>query len=944
LQKFSYLRSANADYIDELFGKYLTDPDSIDETWRYFFEGLELGSEEAAHINGHAAPVESTASVTEIRPAAAAPATAPAAAPIDLSAEAKVADLINAYRERGRLLASIDPLSTAPSSHPLLELSHFGLSNDDLGKTFTAGKLIGIGPAPLSDILAHLRDTYCASIAVEFTHIEDPVARGWLQERMESSRNRATLDSKTRRFVLQRLSESETFERFLHTRYVAQKRFSVEGAESVIPALDCMIETGAELGAREFVFGMAHRGRLNVLVNIFGKKAEHVFTEFEGAYKIDATHGEGDVKYHKGYSADPVTRFGKKVHLSLANNPSHLEVVNPVVEGVTRAKQDMLGDRERSQVIPILIHGDAAFAGQGVCYETLNLSQLEGYGTGGTLHIVINNQVGFTTSPKDARSTTYCTDLAKMLEVPIFHVNADDPEAVWYVSKLVTEYRQKFRTDVFIDLVCYRKHGHNEGDEPSFTQPLLYKKIKAHPSTREIYARKLAESGAISEADAQGIVDQINERLTEAQKKTREEAPAPFVSVFQSAWKGLRAPTDADHFAPVSTAVDMRTLKELSEKINRVPDGFRIHPKLARFFEARLKAVQDGRGIDWGNGESLAYATLLREGHPIRLSGQDVKRGTFTHRHCVLNDFESGESVIPLNAAGDGKARFEAHNSHLSETGVLGFEYGYALASPATLVLWEAQFGDFANSAQMIIDQFIASGESKWQRMCGLVLLLPHGYEGQGPEHSSARLERFLQLCGKQNMIVADLTTPAQLFHALRRQLKRDFRKPLVVMSPKSLLRHPHAVSTLEEFSQGGFQEVLDDAELSADASKVKRVVLCTGKIYYDLLAERAARKRADVALVRVEQLYPWPAGRLAEVLKRYPAADLAWAQEEPMNMGAWPFVFATWSGGLAKFQEQAGHRALRYVGRDVGAAPAVGSHKLHENEQKAIVEKAMTL
>ncbi len=923
MHKFSYLKSQNAGYIDQMFAQYLANPDSVDDSWRFFFEGIELGAQVApeAKPNGHA---EDGA--------------------FDLSSEAKVADLIAAYREYGRLVADIDPLNTPPATHPLLELARFGLADADLDRSFTAGRLIGIGPAKLREILTALRETYCRSIAVEFTHIDDPSSRLWLQQKMEATRNRPTLDPATRKLILKRLTESESLERFLHTRYVAQKRFSLEGGESTIPALDCMIEVGADLGAKEFVLGMAHRGRLNVLVNIFGKKPEHVFVEFEGTYKLDTAMAEGDVKYHKGYSADPLTRGGHQVHLSLASNPSHLEFVNPVVEGVARAKQTRLDDRERTKVIPILIHGDAAFAGQGVCYETLNLSQLEGYCTGGTLHLVINNQVGFTTSPQDARSTTYSTDLAKMLESPIFHVNGDDPEAVWYVSRLATEYRQKFKSDVVIDLICYRKHGHNEGDEPSFTQPLMYKKIKTHPSTRELYEKALSAAGLVPEPDAKALVDEAMAKFSSAQELAREKKPNPHQSVFEGAWKGLRQPTEKDLFKPAKTAVDEKALRSIAERINRMPPGFHLHPKLGRFFEARAKAVADGIGIDWGNAETLAYATLVAEGHAVRLSGQDAERGTFTHRHSVLSDSETGERHTPLHHVKDGQALFAVHNSHLSEVAVLGFEFGYSLAYPESLVIWEAQFGDFANGAQVIIDAFLASAESKWQRMSGLVLLLPHGYEGQGPEHSSARLERFLQLCGRNNLFVCNLTTPAQIFHALRRQVIWDFRKPLIVMSPKSLLRHSQAVSKMADFTQAGFQEVIDDARLeeASVAKKAKRVLLCSGKLYYELVAEREAKSRTDVAVVRLEQLHPWPAARLEALLARYPAAkDLVWVQEEPRNMGAWSFVFNTWSGGLDDFRERAGSRAIRYVGREIGAASAVGSHKVHEEEQRAIVQKA---
>lgn len=938
MEKFSYLRGTNVDYIDELFARYVQNPESIDPSWRYFFEGLELGTEtleEKGLIpNGHAIPSERTLATP---------------LGVDLFTEAKVAELIHTYRSIGHLIADINPLSAPPTSDPRLDLSRFGLTEADLQKQFHAGKMVGLAHAKLSEIIAKLRQTYCRTIGAEFAHLLNQEERDWLQNRMESLQNQPQLDRETQKLILKRLTESENLERFLHTRYVAQKRFSVEGGESIIPALDSLIETAADLGGKEFVLGMAHRGRLNVLVNILRKKPEYIFVQFEGNYQVNLEEGEGDVKYHMGYSVDFTTRTGKKTHLSMAYNPSHLEFVNPVVEGISRAKQTQFKDTERTQVLPILIHGDAAFIGQGVCYETMNLSQLTGYQTGGTLHIVINNQVGFTTSPRDSRSTTYATDGARMLESPIFHVNGDDPEAVWYVAKLCAEYRQKFKKDIFIDLICYRKHGHNEGDEPTFTQPVLYKKIKTHPSTRELYSQRLIQSGVISAEESQSLIDQNMTELSGIQAQVRAQSPQPInrmISTLQGRWDGLRRVgplSDDELFKPVETAVPADQLKKIAEKINHIPKEFHLHPKLARFFESRLKAIQEGKNIDWGNGEALAFATLLNEGFPVRLSGQDAERGTFTHRHSVLNDFETGTTYTPLNQISPTQAKYTVYNSELAETAVLGFEHGYSLADPHSLVIWEAQFGDFANGAQVIIDQFISSSESKWLRMSGLTLFLPHGFEGQGPEHSSARLERFLQLCGNNNIQVCNLTTPAQLFHALRRQLKRDFRKPLILMSPKSLLRHPMAVSQLEEFSRGQFQEVIDDHEQTRDSkASVKAVLLCTGKVYYDLLAERTQRKRHDVAILRVEQLYPWPEARLSTLLSQYPSAKkLIWAQEEPRNMGAWTYVFSQWAGGYGKFQEKIGDRSIQYVGREMAASPAVGSMKVHESEQKALLEKA---
>ncbi len=939
LERFSYLKSSNADYIEELYRQYVENPDSVDDSWRFFFEGMELGnaaveSTGPVATNGHAvtAPVQQTgATVTPI---------------VDWVAELKVTELIEAYRTYGKYLANVDPLHAPPSSSQFLDLATFGLSQADLSKKFQSGKRIGLTHPSLQEILDFLRQTYCSTIATEITHMPNSPERQWVQQAMESARGKFTPDAETRKHILKRLSDSETFEKFLHTRYVAQKRFSVEGGEGVIPCLDAIVERSSELGVKEVVLGMAHRGRLNVLVNIFGKHLDQVFVEFEGTYTIDpTTDGEGDVKYHKGYSRDVTTRNGKPMHLSLAFNPSHLEFVNPVIEGMARAKQDArYHDPERTQVIPVQIHGDAAFAGQGICYETINFSQLDGYKTGGTIHIIINNQVGFTTSPIDSRSTPYCSDLAKFLDAPVFHVNGDDADAVWFVSKLCTEYRQKFKKDIFIDLICYRKHGHNEGDEPSFTQPILYKEIKAHATPREVYSQTLQKSGVVTAEQSQAIVDEINAMMIAEQKKAKAHNPKPKISTFEGDWKGMRFAQGDDVFKTAHTAVDAGKLLEIATQINATPAGFKIHPKLERFFEARMKAVQDGKGLDWGNGEALAFATLVNEGHMVRLSGQDVERGTFTHRHSILNDFETGQKYSPLDQVKTGDGRYDVHNSSLSESGIMGFEFGYSIGAPNALVIWEAQFGDFANGAQVIIDQFISTSESKWRRASGLVLLLPHGQEGQGPEHSSARLERFLSLCGKNNMIVANFTTPAQLFHALRRQVKRDFRKPMVVMSPKSLLRHPMAISSLDEFSKGQFHEVLDDPEMTTKAASIKRVLLCTGKVYYELLKERHARSIQDIAIVRVEQLYPWPEQKLAEILGKYSAAnDLVWVQEEPRNMGAWTHVFGYWSGGFDEFNKKVDGRPIRYVGRDIAASPAVGSPKLHESEQKSLVDRALS-
>ncbi len=906
--KFSYFAAQNADYIEEQFQSYLKNPESAEPSFRALFEGMELGEELARR--------EAEASV-------------------DWDAELRVVQLIDAYRDHGRFISAIDPLHPPPATHPRLELSEFGMSTAELDRTFRAAGLIGLpSPSTLAEIIAKLREIYCGTIAWEISHIGDRLAREWLQQRIESgAAARASLSEADSRRVFQRLLESESLERFIGLKFVAAKRFSIEGAEALVPAMDELIESGAKGGIREIVMGMAHRGRLNLLVNLFGKKPEHLFTEFEGNYNAHPSEGEGDVKYHKGYSCDWTTRAGQEVHLSLANNPSHLEFVGPVVTGMARAKQELRGPKGREEVLPIIIHGDAAMAGQGVVYETMNFVNLEGYATGGTLHIAINNQVGFTTDPRDSRSTPYCTDIGKMLDAPIFHVNGDDVEALIAIMRLAVEYRQKFQADVFIDLVCYRKHGHNEGDEPQFTQPILYKTIKGHPSPREVYGAKLTVAGKLSESEQSAMQQARMDELNEALVIARRDAPHPEPDTLHRRWQGLKIGTEEDILtARPDTSVDEATLRFIAERITTVPQGFKPHSKLVRFLEERQKSVIEGAGINWGTGESLAFGSLLLEGHAVRLSGQDAERGTFTHRHAVLSDFETGQKLCLLNDMKPGQGKLSVHNSHLSETGVLGFEYGYSTVNPKTLTIWEAQFGDFANGAQVIIDQFIATGESKWVRMSELVLLLPHGYEGQGPEHSSARLERFLQLSGRGNWTVCNLTTPAQIFHALRRQLKWNFRKPLVVMSPKSLLRHPMAISDLDEFTKRGFQEVIDDPSTASNPDRVRRVVLCSGKIYYDLLAEKLSSEREDIALIRIEQLYPWPQARLTEALSRYKnATEFVWTQEEPKNMGAFWYV-------CQQDTEIFGGRLPRYAGRAWAASPAAGSSKVHEAEQKALV------
>ncbi len=898
----------NLDLIEDYYARWRKDPGSVEESWRNFFEGYELGHQ----------------------------AGGPPVAAVDLEAaraQAAVTRLIDAYREMGHYLADLDPLKLTPrrQSHELLDLAAFGLTDADLDHVFynRVGGTDG-GASTLREVIAALRETYCRTIGVEFMHIRDTAIRKWLLQRMEPTRNRPAFDIRKKRRIIYKLNAAELFETFLHRNYVGQKRFSLEGGEMLIPLLDAILErAGAEGGVREVVMGMPHRGRLNVLANILNKPYGMIFNEFEGNLP-ETVAGDGDVKYHLGFSDEHVTADKRKVHLTLTPNPSHLEAVNPVVEGRMRAKQRRYQDKDRRLGLPILVHGDAAFAGQGLVAETLNLSQLPGYQTGGTIHIVVNNQIGFTTAPSEGRSTRYCTDVAKMIEVPIFHVNGEDPEAVVAVGELAVDFRQTFGKDVVIDMVCYRRHGHNEGDEPGFTQPLMYEKIKNRISIRELYTEQLVMHGELSSQEAETIAETFEEKLREVFEEVRrgaiETRPQPG---FSGPWAGL---TSRYSFAPVETGVSFETLRQVAQRATHAPEGFAVNPKLARLMAAREKAVAEKSPLDWGTAEMLAIGSLLWEETPVRLSGQDSRRGTFSHRHSVLVNTNTGARHIPLNHLRDGQAEFCVYDSLLSEAAVLGFDYGYSLDEPHMLIMWEAQFGDFANGAQVIIDQFIASAESKWGRASGLVMLLPHGYEGQGPEHSSARLERFLQLCAEDNIQVAVPTTPAQCFHLLRRQVRREFRKPMVVMTPKSLLRHKQAVSSVDHLAVGHFRDVLDDP---AAPERARRVLLCSGKIYYDLVARRAEAGKRDVAVVRVEQLYPWPADELGSVLQRYRSArEWAWVQEESQNMGAWTFVGP-------RLQEMLG-TPVAYVGRDASASPATGSKLVHDREQAEIVEAAV--
>ncbi|HUJ28039.1 MAG TPA: 2-oxoglutarate dehydrogenase E1 component, partial [Myxococcales bacterium] len=861
------------------------------------------------------------------------PAPVPQAAATREQLQESVDELINAYRLRGHLFANLDPLGLLqPPPTAEMELVTFGLSDGDLDKTFSA---FGT-ELTLREIVERCRRTYCRTIGVEFMHGEDPAIKQWLQQKMESTGNMATLSREQKLRILARLTDAETIETFLHRKYIGKKRFSLEGGESLIPLLDWLIDEFGKLGGEEIVLGMAHRGRLNVLVNVLGKGLNELFAEFEDSEsEIEKMLGRGDVKYHLGYSSDR-----GKMHLSLAFNPSHLEIVNPVVEGRVRAKQDRTlnwegapnpRDPERRKVLPVLIHGDAAFAGQGIVAEVLNLANLEGYATGGTVHVIVNNQVGFTTNPEDARSTPYCTDIARVLRAPVFHVNGEDPEAVVWAVQLAVEYRQTFQQDVLIDLYCYRKYGHNEGDEPAFTQPRMYEVIRSKQPPREVYAHRLAEEGVATDGEADTLMRRRVETLEAELERTRKEgAKRASISAMAGLWNHYRGGPDAET-PEVATQVPEPKLRELLAKLSQVPASFTPNDKVARLLEQRRKIAggPSGDPFDWGIGEHLAFATLLDEGAPIRFSGQDARRGTFSHRHAVLADARDGKRYTPLAHLREGQGRFDIFDSALSEAGVMGFDYGWSLDMPEALCCWEAQFGDFANGAQVVIDQFISSAEDKWNRLCGMVLLLPHGFEGQGPEHSSARLERYLQLCAEDNMQVCYPTTPAQIFHLLRRQVLRPWRKPLVVLTPKSLLRHKHAVSTLDDLSRGAFRRIIWDHEVPRGA---KRVLLCTGKVYYDLLAGREEKKRSDVAIVRLEQLYPLTDAQLAEALKPHAGAEVVWVQEEPFNMGAWYYLRARWPAALGK---------ISCVSRPESASPATGSEKSHKFEQHLLVDQA---
>jgi len=944
------LNGGNASFIAEMYARWVEDPARVDSSFAELFGAM---NDETRAILTDAsgaswAPRLRSVATTD---AAEAPKRRTTDAPLDSDrVRAATKDslhalmMIRTYRVRGHLEARLDPLGLqVPKPHPELNPATHGFTEADMDRPIFIDYVLGLETATPRQILQILRQTYCGPIGVEFMHIQDPDQKAWIQRRVEGAPWASAFGRDGKKTILRQLTEAEGLEAFCQRRFVGTKRFGLEGGEVTIPALHAIIETAAKSGVSEIAIGMPHRGRLNTLVNVVRKPYTQLFSEFGGAsFKPDDVQGSGDVKYHLGTSTD-VEIAGHKVHLSLQPNPSHLEAVDPVVVGKVRARQDMAGDTSaRRSVMGILMHGDAAFAGQGLVAETLGMSQLIGYRTGGTIHLVVNNQIGFTTVPAHAYSGLYCTDIAKSVQAPILHVNGDDPEAVVWCARLAAEFRMEFATDIVLDVVCYRRHGHNETDEPAFTQPIMYKAIKDLPTTRALYASRLVREGTLTDDDAKAMVDTFTATLEASYQAAQSYKPNK-ADWLEGHWSGLSTPDNAAERADGQTAVDLPTLQKIGGALARVPADFAVNPKIARQLDAKQAMIDTGEGIDWATGEALAYGSLLLEGHRVRLSGEDVQRGTFSQRHAVLIDQTNQNEYVPLNNIAPDQAKMEIYNSLLSEVGVLGFEYGYTLADPRSLVLWEAQFGDFANGAQVIIDQFVASGETKWLRMSGLVMLLPHGHEGQGPEHSSARPERYLQLCAENNMTVGNLTTPANYFHALRRQLKRNFRRPLVLMTPKSLLRHKLAVSKLANFATGSqFQTVIGETDALAPAEQVKRVVLCTGKVYYDLVADRRAQGIKDVAIVRLEQLYPFPIVSLPKALAPYVNAEVVWCQEEPENMGAWHFVDRRIEKVLAEIGI-AGKRPS-YVGRPDAASPATGLAKVHAAEQAALVRAALTV
>ena len=930
----SHLFGANAAYIEELYEAYLKDPNSVPEQWRDSFDKLPRvnGTEQdIPHSTVRQHFLYLAKNKNRVQPLAVSSVSSE-----HEKKQVKVLQLITGYRVRGHQKANLDPLNLMDREQvPDLELTHHGLSAADLDTTFQTGNLfIGREEASLRDIIDAMERTYCGSIGVEYMHIVDTAEKRWIQQRMESVRSHPNYSRDVKIHLLERLIAAEGLERMLATRYPGTKRFGLEGGESLIPCVDEIIQRAGSYGTKEVVIGMAHRGRLNVLVNILGKSPGELFSEFEGKKKHDDTLGSGDVKYHQGFSSNVMTPGGE-LHLAMAFNPSHLEIVSPVVEGSVRARQDRRRDRKGDLVVPVLVHGDAAFAGQGVVMETFQMSQTRGYRTGGTVHIIVNNQVGFTTSNRrDARSTEYCTDIAKMVQAPIFHVNGDDPEAVLFVTQMAIDFRQQFKKDVVIDLICYRARGHNEADEPAITQPIMYSVIRNKKNPREIYSERLVAEGTLPQAENDAMVEEYRNALDSGEHVVKSLVKEPNKSLFVD-WTPYLGHS---YSAFYDTSVDVKRLQELAHKLDQIPEGFAMQRQVAKIWEDRRKMAAGALAIDWGFAETMAYATLLDSGFPVRLTGQDVGRGTFSHRHAVVHNQKKRGTYVPLKTVCQDGAEFELYDSLLSEEAVLGFEYGYSTTSPKNLVIWEAQFGDFANGAQVVIDQFISSGEHKWARLCGLTMLLPHGYEGQGPEHSSARLERYLQLCAEHNMQVCVPSTPAQIFHMLRRQAIRPLRKPLVVMSPKSLLRHPRCKSSLEELANGYFHVALGDTK-ELDPNGVNRVIMCSGKVFYDLYEYREQKEITDTVILRVEQLYPFPEEELTELLRQYPNLKTAvWCQEEPMNQGAWYCSQHHMRHVVHKYDPAL---YLNYAGRAGSAAPAAGYMARHTEEQNQLVEHA---
>lgn len=935
MESFSYINNADPGYIESLYGDFKKDPLSVDTEWRKFFEGFDFAISNAAEFesrhNGKQ-PFVADAEQGTIRfgDGEEGKISATQADTGTVNKEFQVARLITSYRLKAHLISDTNPIRPRKDRHAHLDLEFFGLSDEDLSKEFYAGELLRLGKTTLKKIVEYLQKVYCGSIGVEYMYITEPEELNWFQQKFETGYSKLNYPIEKKKRILEKLNDAVVFEKFLGTKYIGQKRFSLEGGETTIPALDAIINRASELGTVEITMGMAHRGRLNVLANVMGKTYENIFAEFEGNVQPDTTMGDGDVKYHLGYSSELGTLSGKKIYLKLSPNPSHLEAVNPVVSGFTRAKADTLYDGQYDSILPVIIHGDAAVAGQGVVYECLQMSLLNGYSTGGSLHFVINNQIGFTTDFDDARSSNYCTSYAATVLAPVLHVNGDDPEAVVFAVELAVDYRQKFHKDIFVDMVCYRRYGHNEGDDPKFTQPKMYEAISKHPNPREVYSKVLIERGEI-EAEMAKEMDKSFWKQLQDRLDFVKQNPLPYTyQQPELAWRALRKskPEDFDH-SP-DTSVSEEVVKLLAEKLTTIPEGFDALPKIRQLLQKAKNHFEKENRIDWAWGEMLAYGSLLLEGHDVRLSGQDTIRGTFSHRHAILYDESNNQGYNRLSQLSRNQAQFRIYNSLLSEFGVLGFEYGYSLANPQILTLWEAQFGDFSNGAQTIIDQFIIPGETKWQRMSGITLLLPHGYEGQGAEHSSARLERFLQMSADYNISVVNITSPANFFHALRRQLYRPFRKPLVVMSPKSLLRHPRCVSDWRELTTGGFKELIDDASVR-EVMKVKRVLLCSGKIYFDLLERKEKLQRRDIAIVRLEQLYPLPQKQLDALVEKYKGATLIWVQEEPYNMGAYSYLKMNWKNA-----------ELYGITRKASASPATGYARMHAQEQEEIVGKAM--